>query len=182
MDFSLPHVESVSKPSEDSNRMSTELNTAVSVEADPAGSNPAPHANNLRSYHLWMLLASATVLLAAFLLRVRSDQRVELAILPNLPLPELCQSRIVFGVDCPGCGLTRSFVHLAAGDVQSSLAVNPVGWIFAAVVLLQLPYRLWAVCTCDGRPLGRLIPWVFVWAPFALLFASWLARLVGMLA
>ena len=162
--------------------MSTELNTAVSVEADSSGSAAAPRTNNLRRYHLWMLLVSAAVLLAAFLLRVRSDQRVELVILPNLPLPELCQSRIVFGVDCPGCGLTRSFVYLAAGEIEASLAVNPVGWLFAAVVMLQIPYRLWAVCTDDGRPLGRRIPWVFIWVPFALLVATWLAKLTEMLA
>jgi len=30
-----------------------------------------------------------------------------------------------FGIDCPGCGLQRSFVSLLRGDLQESLALYP---------------------------------------------------------
>lgn len=159
--------------------MSSEVTFDVSADADARG--VARRSNELRRHHLFILLASVAVLLAAFLLRVRPDQRVELAVLPGWPLPETCYARSVMGWNCPGCGLTRSFVYLAAGDVEASLAVNRVGWIFALVFCLQVPYRLWAICSAEGRPLGRRAPWLFVWVPFALLIANWLAGLVALL-
>jgi len=160
--------------------MTSEL--AVDVVRDTDGPEGAiREQDSLRKYHLFVLAASASILAAAFLLRVRPDQRIELAGLPGWAAPELCQTRALFGWNCPGCGLTRSFVHLAAGDVDASLAVNRVGWVFAMVVCLQLPYRLWAVCSAEGRPLGRRVPWLFVWVPFALLVANWIVQLASLI-
>lgn len=31
----------------------------------------------------------------------------------------------VFGIDCPGCGMTRAFFALMRGDLATSLAYNP---------------------------------------------------------
>jgi Protein of unknown function (DUF2752) len=161
--------------------MSTDLTITGTRAADSNAIEPVSKKNQLREYHVWLLLCSVAVAAAAFVLRVRTDQRVELAVLPGLPLPELCQFRALLGWDCPGCGLTRSFVYLAAGDVEASLAVNRVGWLFAAVVVLQVPYRLWAICSADGRPLGQRIPWAFLWVPLALLVANWLVKVAALL-
>lgn len=161
--------------------MSSDLSVAGTSAAESGVIDAVPKGNQLREYHLWLLLVSLAVIVAAFLLRVRTDQRVELAALAGLPLPELCQFRAVLGWDCPGCGLTRSFIYLASGDIEASLAVNRVGWLFAAVVVLQIPYRLWAMCSADGRPLGQRIPWAFLWVPFALLIANWLVKVAALL-
>lgn len=157
--------------------MTSEL--TVDGSSDAGAERPAL-SKDLRRYHLGVLLASLGVLAAAFLLQVRSDQRVQLSVLPDWPAPEVCYSRALFGWNCPGCGLTRSFVYLAAGDVNASLEVNRVGWLFAVVVALQIPYRLWAIISADGCPLGRRVPWLFVWIPFALLIANWIANLVSL--
>ena len=39
----------------------------------------------------------------------------------------LCWFRGVFHIDCPFCGMTRSFVALAHGDVASALRFHPAG-------------------------------------------------------
>ncbi len=94
-----------------------------------------------RKHHHFYLWFAAVIVVFAFLLTVRDDQRVALRPLPNVVLPESCPSRIYFGLDCPGCGLTRSFIHLAAGHLAASFASHRVGWLLALAVLGQFPYR-----------------------------------------
>ncbi len=107
--------------------------------------------NGKRQHHRFYLWFAAVIVVAAFLLTVRDDQRVALRSLPNVALPESCPSKIYFGIDCPGCGLTRSFIHLAAGHLAASFASHRVGWLLALAVLGQFPYR-WFVL----RKLRRL--------------------------
>jgi Protein of unknown function (DUF2752) len=92
--------------------------------------------------HREMLIVTTLILLGAFGLKVRADQRVAPRGFPGLPLPETCHTRAWFGVKCPGCGLTRSFIYLAEGDWKTSLATHRIGWLMALAVLLQFPYRL----------------------------------------
>jgi hypothetical protein len=73
--------------------------------------------------------------------------------------------------------LTRSFVHLAHGNIPASLAVHPLGWLVALFIAAQLPYRLWALSTHTAAPIGERAPWIITAAIFALLIASWIARL-----
>jgi len=56
--------------------------------------------------------------------------------------------RRMTGINCPGCGLTRSFISLAHGDVRSSWLYNPAGVFWFVAVALQIPYRsyqLWRI-------------------------------------
>lgn len=160
--------------------MSCDSNLAPACAADterPPTVAARPH--DFADYHQLVLGIAICVLVAACLLQVRPDQRVAFRLFPQAPLPEVCQSKVLLGIDCPGCGLTRSFVHLAHGDLAASLGVHPVGWLVALFVLAQVPYRIWALRTANGAPLGERTPWVMTAALVALLFASWLARLLA---
>ena len=64
--------------------------------------------------------------------------------LPGIPMPRKCWSRSLFGVKCPGCGLTRSVVYLAHGDWRASLAMHRLGIVMAAAILAQFPIVPWA--------------------------------------
>lgn len=108
--------------------------------AQPSAS--AANERGLQPAHHWAILAtSAAVVIAATLLNVSPGGRVALHVLPNYPLPHVCMSRTLWGVSCPGCGLTRSFVHLAHGDWQAAWRVHRFGWLLAALVIAQMPYR-----------------------------------------
>jgi hypothetical protein len=133
-------------------------------------------------YHWVMLALSLAVIVLACLLSVRGDQRVEFGVLHGWPIPELCQSKALFGIDCPGCGLTRSFIYLAHGDVAASYQRHRLGWLLAIVVLLQIPYRVWAIRSGSAAPLGTRLPWVGMWIVVLLLMANWIAKLVERLA
>jgi hypothetical protein len=65
-------------------------------------------------------------------------------LLPVLPEAPLCQFRRFTHLPCPGCGITRSFFHMAHLNLESALFFNPFGvMVFGAAVisagLLVLP-------------------------------------------
>ena len=91
-------------------------------------------------------------------LQVRSDDHAAFCFLPDWPIPSSCPSQAIFGVDCPGCGLTRSFIHLAHGDWQRAFSKHRVGWLLALAVVLQIPYRLAALLGRNRQPLGKRFP------------------------
>jgi len=55
----------------------------------------------------------------------------------------ICLSRLIFDVECYGCGLTRSIMHLIHFDIQTSWEWNKLGVIsFPILFLLWLKYLL----------------------------------------
>ena len=56
-----------------------------------------------------------------------------------------CIMRIATGLPCPGCGMTRSWVHLAHGDVARAFEYNffgPIGFAMAVVLVVWTAYAL----------------------------------------
>jgi hypothetical protein len=124
-------------------------------------------------FHRQMLVICALVLAASFVLIVLPDGRVAVPGVSH-PLPETCGSRLLFGVSCPGCGLTRSFIHLAHGDLEASLRLHRLGWLMALFVAAQFPYRTLLLMRPEWRPritpIGRTIGWILI----AMLLVNWL--------
>ena len=46
-----------------------------------------------------------------------------------------CPSRALFHIDCPGCGMQRSFVCLLKGDLRNSLELHPATMPMIALLL-----------------------------------------------
>ncbi|MFT5326918.1 MAG: hypothetical protein ACI8P0_004801 [Planctomycetaceae bacterium] len=134
-----------------------------------------------RNHHRVLLAIYATVVVLMFLLQVRSDQRVELFFLPGIPLPETCYSRSLFDVDCPGCGLTRSFIYLAAGRIADSWSANRVGWLLLFAVLVQFPYRVMALRKLDRSQEPPLARWHTPFSAILIvaLITNWLLKSAG---
>jgi hypothetical protein len=129
-----------------------------------------------RAWHIQVLVICAMALAAAPLLQVQGPQKVSLRGWAAAELPPLCGSQVMFGISCPGCGLTRSWVSLAHGDVSRSLMHHRLGWLLMALAMLQIPYRLHALYT--GRPLlpDRLASGIG-FALVAALIINWLVGL-----
>ena len=89
---------------------------AAGNQTSPPTSGGAP----TRRRHLEMLFLVTAIVVLAPTLQVQADQRVALFFLPDFPLPETCLSKTLWGIPCPGCGLTRSFIYLAHGDWRAS--------------------------------------------------------------
>jgi hypothetical protein len=62
------------------------------------------------------------------------------------PLGALCWVHALFGIDCPMCGMTRSFVALAHGRVSDAFHFHPAGpLLFAAMVAVVIAVTMVAV-------------------------------------
>jgi hypothetical protein len=128
------------------------------------------------------LLAALVVIVLAVALEVRPDQRVAFRFWPALALPESCPSRTYLHLECAGCGLTRSFIYLAHGDLAASWSVHRLGWLVALAVVLQIPYRALALKTGSDAPLGRSLPQILGWLLLVLLLVNWLMKLIAGMA
>jgi Protein of unknown function (DUF2752) len=52
--------------------------------------------------------------------------------------PVLCPFRLLTGLPCPFCGMTRSLLALGRGDVAASVALHPLGPAVALLAVLGL--------------------------------------------
>lgn len=132
--------------------------------------------------HREVLVVSVLVVILSFVFQVRTDQKVEVTG-GVWTVPELCLSRSLWGVSCPGCGLTRSFVRLAHGDFSGSVAVNRVGWLLALATVIQIPYRSvmlrWLSTRGLPEPVPELANVLFGWTLIVALIGSWIFGLLG---
>ena len=95
-------------------------------------------------------------------------------------LPPACPVKAMTGHDCPGCGLTRSFVAIAHGDLDASLLYNRMGIAFFIAVLYQLLYRPWMIARGETLPPRRLlrVHELVCYALIAGLFVNWIYNIV----
>ena len=128
--------------------------------------------------HRFMLMLACTLVASAFIFRVPSQDRVELVGLAGLPMPSLCMSKSLWGIECPGCGLTRSLLCFFHGDFTGSLALHRIGWIMAVAVILQFPYRIAALVRKDDYPLGTWFPKAFGRVLIFLLLGNWVVEFI----
>jgi Protein of unknown function (DUF2752) len=122
--------------------------------------------------HWQMLLVAFGVIFAAAMLEVLPEERVAVRGLPHYPLPHLCMSRLLYGATCPGCGLTRSFIHLAHGDWHAAWQVHRCGWLLAALVVAQIPYRALILARLL-RPVGARIAQGLAFVIVGALILNW---------
>ena len=84
-----------------------------------------------RFYGVLLVMLAASYAWIAYNSVVRAQQAEGISI---------CIVRNVTGVPCPGCGTTRSVVHVLHGEILDAVTTNPLG-LLAAGALALLP--LW---------------------------------------
>lgn len=115
----------------------------------------------------------------SFVLTVGADGRVYPP-LATVPLPDACVSHRLFGVDCPGCGMSRAFISISAGDWDAAHRFNAASYVMYLFVAVQIPWQgMQIVRTLKrGRPIDTwwtLVPMIGV---IAWLVGCYLRRLV----
>lgn len=87
--------------------------------------------------HGLSLMAIISIGIVAFIARVDSNvARLDLPFIKSIPIGT-CSFKTATGVNCPTCGLTRSFIKLAEGDLVASLNYHPLG-VYLVVLLILI--------------------------------------------
>ena len=149
------------------------------TQATP-GASASPIVATLKSdatLH-WVLLAlSLIVLVLAATLQTAGGTRVVVPI-AGFQIPELCYARRWLGLECPGCGLTRSLIAIMHGRLAEAWRFNPAGILIFGVIAFQIPYRVWQLTRLrhglpELNPVWLNLSWAFVGAA---LLIQWVAR------
>ena len=134
-----------------------------------------------RGMHWLWLWMSVVVILLSLVLKSPADDQVTVT---GISLPAVCTSKRLLGIDCPGCGLTRSFICISHGNWQRAWYLNPASFFVYAFVLVQIPYRITQFIRLRmGRePISdRWNIWCLAIVG-AILLAQWLVRLPWLMA
>lgn len=67
---------------------------------------------------------------------------------PGGPLP-VCPTKLLFGIDCPGCGSLRMLYSVLHGDLAGAASFNALSLV--ALPLLLWTYGAWAYGRVTGR-------------------------------
>lgn len=134
------------------------------------------------TYRLAMMLIAVAVVLLAGVLTIGGDQTEVVVPLLGWPLPPLCTLKRYTGLDCPGCGLTRSFIALAHGDSRGSLTYNPAGVLWFVLIAAQIPWHAWQLVRLSRQRSAIDPGWwghgLLLGAAFALI-CQWVVRQCG---
>lgn len=117
----------------------------------------------------WLLLATGLTAFAVSWL-VHPVDGTEQLYLANLPFGSGCDYRREYGHGCMNCGMTRSWVYGARGQLATAARYNPAGLgLFAALVSagvlsgLRLVLRRRVLRVPWAVSLGLAAAWVVVW-------------------
>jgi hypothetical protein len=96
----------------------------------------------------------------------------------------LCPTASLFGVPCPGCGLTRATLALLHGDLRGALRFHPLVLLLAPLYFGLIGAAALGYVAGPERSRARLRftgRWVTpaAWALLALVLGVWLARFFG---
>ncbi len=106
-----------------------------------------------RSHHVTYLAMAIAVLGLSFVLAPGAGDHVVVPFLPGQPaVPALCASQLFFGVPCPGCGLTRSFIAIAHGRFSQAFALHWIGVPLFLATAYQVAYRPWMIARGEWLP------------------------------
>lgn len=91
-----------------------------------------------------MMLLVAVAIVAASIVLTPSESVLTLF---GWEVPPLCVIKNVSGMDCPGCGLTRSFTYMGHLAPRAAFERHWLGPALYALVAAQVPFRAWRMWT-----------------------------------
>ncbi len=126
----------------------------------------------------WILLlfAASIIFLSCILSPAPSISQDDRLTIFGFKTPIICLHRLIYQRPCAGCGLTRSFVSFAHGDIENSCKYHKLGIPLFIVLLLQIPLRLYLlkVGVSGYTPFVKKLIWIPVVFCAIALIIHWL--------
>jgi hypothetical protein len=101
----------------------------------------AASASSSVTPHLVIFMACFCILAGALII-TPADFTTNHLELGGISLPQTCIFKNLTGLPCPGCGLSRSVVAAAHGDIGMSLMHHRLGLLTLFYIVLQFMYGL----------------------------------------
>lgn len=89
-----------------------------------------------------------------------------------------CIFKKIFDIPCPGCGITRSLLNIASGDIYSAWKFNPAGVFLFLYLFTQIPLRMVAL---KAHSLQARVSQISQWGSkvvLAILILVWILRII----
>lgn len=132
-----------------------------------------------KSFHWSLLIICSAVIVLSFLMSTSDDIKVQMP--SGFTLPETCTAKQIFGVGCPGCGMTRAFINISHGRFARAWWLNPASFLMYGLVIFQIPYRSVQLFRLyNSRPAINDV-WAiwYIVATGVVLITQWIVRLSG---
>ena len=120
------------------------------------------HLNVLMSHLLLLFVTTMVICLS-----------IDLSILPHV-----CLFHHLFGISCPGCGITRSLLSFFVGDFHHAWIQNPAGPILGASLVAQVPLRGLALCRAHWSRRSFLLSRLMTTGVLIILIVSWIHQII----
>ena len=115
------------------------------------------------------------VLAAAVLIPVGASILYNYSPLEGFSFYPRCMFHAMTGLNCPGCGATRSLYSLLHGDLEQAFSYNPLFILALPLLLFGVGQIIYTICTGKPAP-GRRMPWWAVYAIFVVVIAYAIVR------
>ena len=127
-----------------------------------------PPPATVGKFLLWLPLG---ILAVAFLVPPPSPDNKSL-----LGLPDLCPIRALTHIPCPGCGISRSLVCTAHGELTRAFILHPLGPVFFVILAGFVALRFFPKLQLSTKRINTGAGVLVV-----LLLSLWIIRLLGWL-
>ena len=142
-------------------------------------STTSPVATGEKVLHWMMFFLGLGVFFMSLAMKTEGPSQV---FLPGMqtPMPELCSSRMLFGVDCPGCGMTRAFISISHGQLRRAWQFNPASFVVYLLIVGQIPWQAFQLWRIRQGRLTIQSNWVYLVPTVAIvmILAQWLIRML----
>ena len=129
------------------------------LEADP---ERRIHLNVLLSHLLLLVVAAIVICLS-----------IDLSIIPHV-----CLFHQLFGIPCPGCGITLSLLAFFVGDFHHAWIQNPAGPILGASLVAQVPLRGLALRSANWSRRAFRLSRLMTTAVLVILIMNWIHQII----
>jgi hypothetical protein len=130
------------------------------LEQDRAGRAPSEGQGVMAavtSFHGIMLTGSVIIMLLSFVMKTNDSNQVFLPGL-SMAMPQSCVTKMYWGFDCPGCGMTRAFIRISEGQFTKARQLNAASFVVYLFVAVQIPWHAMQLLRI-GRGVGVVDSW-----------------------